>query len=563
MTQEHLNRRRGLGPFQALTATIVLALLVQHVFALPSAISSPDDSDAGSTGRSGYDIPIQSMKIPRRLARRGDVSGSIGLGNAADLLYTIPIRIGDTVSALHLDTGSSDMWIASDSCVTNACEGERNFNPYPISALRSTGADVQMFYGDSTTGTFATGVVGLDTAAVAGIAMVDQPFGLINDTSNLVVMFGTAGIFGLGFPSGSKVQQALTIQQSGSIFPTDSFIESTYTDGPLLSRISMTNQLEMPMFTVTLQRNTIDIAGEGLLTVGKLPNGIDNSTLTWVPLRLYNSSEGGMRPPTFAPNEVYPFRWEIDIDAVYLDGQRIADSAIEPTNGIGATRVSALLDTGNSILRGPEDVVDNILSTVSSRYDPDSQNPSAFFPCNIPHTLTFEIGGRMFPIDPRDFIGEVDGSDALECVADNIVPTDPPNIGALFRWSLGTPFFRSNLVAFHYGNLTHPSEDPPRIGILSLVPENADEVYLQAVQDARNNNGDFEETFHPAPTAQVATQNALTISQVAPSFTLTLTGPNNPQGTGGRRNSASGFMKTWAVRGMLVPSLIVAASLPL
>jgi Eukaryotic aspartyl protease len=59
-----------------------------------------------------------------------------------------------------------------------------------------------MFYGDSTTGTFAVGEVVKDTATVAGIAMSDQPFGLINDTTNPVVAFGTSGIFGLGFPWG-------------------------------------------------------------------------------------------------------------------------------------------------------------------------------------------------------------------------------------------------------------------------------------------------------------------------------------------------------------------------
>jgi len=53
-----------------------------------------------------------------------------------------------------------------------------------------------------------------------------------------------------------------------------------------------------------------------------------------------------------------------------------------------------------------------------------------------------------------------------------------------------------NLVAFHYGNLTHPSVDPPRIGILSLVPSNANELYATAVSDALNNGGNFEGKDH-------------------------------------------------------------------
>jgi len=85
---------------------------------------------------------------------------------------------------------------------------------------------------------------------------------------------------------------------------TDAFINATSTSGPLLARMSLTGELEMPMFTIMLQRDTIDISGQGMLTVGKLPDGIDNSSLTWMPVRLYSSGDGGMAPPSFAPNEV-------------------------------------------------------------------------------------------------------------------------------------------------------------------------------------------------------------------------------------------------------------------
>jgi hypothetical protein len=54
-----------------------------------------------------------------------------------------------------------------------------------------------------------------------------------------------------------------------------------------------------------LQRDMIDISGShGALTIGKLPDGIDNSSLTWVPVRLYKPGDGGLSPPSFAQNEV-------------------------------------------------------------------------------------------------------------------------------------------------------------------------------------------------------------------------------------------------------------------
>ena len=64
-----------------------------------------------------------------------------------------------------------------------------------------TGASVDLRYGDSLTGTHASGPVVRDTVAIAGLSMEDQVFASVNDTDNSAVQNGGAGIFGLGFPS--------------------------------------------------------------------------------------------------------------------------------------------------------------------------------------------------------------------------------------------------------------------------------------------------------------------------------------------------------------------------
>lgn len=97
-------------------------------------------------------------------------------------------------------------------------------------------------------------------------------------------------------------------------------------------------------------------------------------------------------------------------------------------------------------MRGPADVVQNVLQTVSPTYAASiSKNPNAdaSLPCTSAHELAFQIGGKMFPVDPRDFISATNANSAKNCVADTLVSTDPPGIGALFSWSLGDPFFKS------------------------------------------------------------------------------------------------------------------------
>lgn len=112
----------------------------------------------------------------------------------------------------------------------------------------------------------------------------------------------------------------------------------------------------------------------------------------------------------------------------------------------------------------------------------------------------FQIGGVRFPVDPRDFVSQASGSNGqAACAAGNIVATDAPRSGSLFSWNLGDPFLKSNLVVFYYGNLTHPSVDPPRMGFKSLVPTDAADLLEDAVGDAQKAGGNFESERYLAP----------------------------------------------------------------
>lgn len=80
----------------------------------------------------------------------------------------------------------------------------------------------------------------------------------------------------------------------------------SYSDiAPFLGRLIATNQIDGPLFSVTLQRDTIDIGGNsGQISVGELPLGVENGNLTWVPVRRYSEAEGGLSGPSDAPYEV-------------------------------------------------------------------------------------------------------------------------------------------------------------------------------------------------------------------------------------------------------------------
>lgn len=57
------------------------------------------------------------------------------------------------------------------------------------------------------------------------------------------------------------------------------------------------------------------------------------------------------------------------------------------------------------------------------------------------------------------------------------------------------------MVAFYYGNMTHPSQDPARVGFMSMVPSDASYALEKAVDAAIANGGVFLCTFsrHRSP----------------------------------------------------------------
>ncbi|KAJ6607703.1 aspartic peptidase domain-containing protein [Mycena sp. CBHHK59/15] len=517
--------------------TAQLALLFStlfwfFLFALSTSASpleTPPQQDADRT-ENGLHLPI-FRRESRGMRRRVGGTGSIGLGDFVDVTYSFLATVGGIQTPLVLDTGSSDLWVASDACT--ACTTLLPL--FPQSSFASAGLDVRLLYGDSLTGTHAFGVIGTDAVSFAGLTVPNQYFAAINNTNANVLDTGSTGIFGLGFPLNSVIWNKIFASKFSSsssqprrsaprrflssnygtrFFPdlgnlllgrkraassaelTNAVLRSYPTEGPAVTRLVTTQALAAPMFTVTLQRDTVDIGGNaGVLSLGELPASVQNSSLTWVPVRKYPASQG-LNPPADSPNEEYPIAWELFIDDVYLDGVRLPRSNLSAST----IKLSALIDTGNSLLRGPADVVKVINAQLGGS--------ASSFPCFTPHTLAYQIGGQMFPVDPRDFISQAFDGEVTDCVA-NVVETDSPveGQGYQYSWSLGDPFLKSVLASFYYGNITYPSHDPPRIGLLSTVPSDAGPFLQSALSKAAaQNGGELFATTEAAPTGVPAAE---------------------------------------------------------
>ncbi|KAG8221443.1 aspartic peptidase domain-containing protein [Butyriboletus roseoflavus] len=454
------------------------------------------------------------------------------------LTYNVQIQVGETHIPVVLDTGSSDLWVLSTSC-QETCSSTK-VPLYPLSSFRPAHLDAKLLYGDSNTGTYAQGPIGSDSVSLAGLNLQSQYFSAINFTNTSVVQTGSGGILGLGFPFNSLVWIDLSLSQNSSSnakvhrdihteeaidansrfpdslqnpvtrwFPkndlgddagtpivrsmrqlttTAALQSSIVSYGPLIPRLVAQGMLDSPMFSITLQRDTIQIGGnEGMLSIGQLPPSVHSESLTWVSVRGYSASQGGLNPPSDAPEEVYPVAWEIPLDDVWFDGVKLRRSKMSSPN----ITLSALIDTGNSLIRGPPDVVAQILAILGG----------PLFACSPPHSLVFEIGGKHFPVDPRDFVSEARPGNPDLCSA-NLVPTDVPVSGGpgyLYSWNLGNPFLKGVLAAFHYGSLTRPSQNPPRVGLLSTVDPNAGKQLCDDKHHAEEEHEGYPIIAEPAP----------------------------------------------------------------
>ncbi|KAI0300074.1 aspartic peptidase domain-containing protein [Multifurca ochricompacta] len=420
------------------------------------------------------------------IRRRVPKLGSIGLGDYYDVTYNVLVQIGETFTPLVLDTGSSDLWVLSSSCSADCFSVSVPL--YHQTSFQPSGLAVRLAYGDSLTGTYAQGPVGKDVAGVAGLRLQDQYLAAISETNTSVLQTGSAGIFGLGFPVNrllvSKTARDASLEAwnlpafSTRIFPdlseirgqgssatrddwgrllspsVDDALASFATNGPLLTRLILAGALASPIVAISMQRDTVEIGGnQGMLSIGELPIGIAAGDLTWVPLRGYTVAEGGLPAPEDSPNESYI--------------------------------------QGNSLIRGPKDVLESITGHLGGNtYD-----------CSEAHTLAFQIGGNLYPLDPRDF-GSQTFEDTTAYCTPNIAPTDPPGSGFLYSWSIGDPFFKSVFIAFYYGNLTHPSQDQPRVGFLSTVPSDAAQRLQVGVQLANTTlGGNLPMTYEAAPSS--------------------------------------------------------------
>uniref|UniRef100_A0AAQ4PN68 Peptidase A1 domain-containing protein n=1 Tax=Gasterosteus aculeatus aculeatus TaxID=481459 RepID=A0AAQ4PN68_GASAC len=190
--------------------------------------------------------------------------------------------------------------------------------------------------------------LGLEKGQVGGLAVTNQIFGLSESEAPFMQYMRADGILGLAYPR---------LSASGAT--------------PVFDNMMREGLVNQDLFSVYLSS---DSQQGSVVTFGGVDPNHYSGPISWIPLS----------------NELY---WQITVDSVTVNGQVVA------CNG----GCQAIVDTGTSLIVGPQSSISSINSRVGAR----SQNGDYLVNCNgiaqMPD-VTFHIHGQEFTIPASAYV---------------------------------------------------------------------------------------------------------------------------------------------------------------
>lgn len=279
-----------------------------------------------------------------------------------DTLYFINATIGTPPQhvRLHLDTGSSDLWVntpSSELCrsSTRPCDYAGTYTANASSTYEYVGSYFNISYVD---GSGAIGDYVSDTVAIGGQRLDRLQFGIGYASSN------AQGILGIGYPL-NEVQ----VSRAG-LPPYNNLPAQMVADG-----LIRTN-------AYSLWLNDLD-ASTGSILFGGVDSEKHEGALELLPVQ----SEAG----------VYA-EFMITLTKLQLDDRQIG----------GDLALAVLLDTGSSLTYLPDPLVHDIYRRVGAVYDAEAN--AAYVPCSLarnasaPRRLVFTFTSPAISVDMDELV---------------------------------------------------------------------------------------------------------------------------------------------------------------
>lgn len=249
-----------------------------------------------------------------------------------------------------LDTGSSNLWVPSQSCGSIACYLHSTYDSASSSTYKANGSEFEIHYGSGS----LSGFISNDDVSIGDLKIKGQDFAEATEEPGLAFAFGRFdGILGLGYD---------TISVNKIVPPF----------------YQMVNQglLDEPVFAFYLG----DTEGESEATFGGVDKSRYEGKIEWIPLR----------------RKAY---WEVDLDFIAY-GDEVAE--LENTG--------VILDTGTSLNVIPSSLAELLNSEMGAKKGYNGQYTIECEKRNTLPDITFSLSGSNYSLPATDYILEVSGS---------------------------------------------------------------------------------------------------------------------------------------------------------
>ncbi|KAF8629234.1 hypothetical protein AX17_005814 [Amanita inopinata Kibby_2008] len=330
--------------------------------------------------RYGYPLYANSSHAPS--VKRASVANIPVVNQGHDATYFASLNIGTPPQTLNLvlDTGSSDLWVADDTC-TNCDRTTPFFQSRQSSTaelLSGPGSRVQLSYGSGQ----VSGTVARDTVSMSGFTLQKQVFLSVDDVSRNFLQGSVSGILGLAFTSLARTEAT-----------------------PFWLALINNGQLEAQEMSFWLRRLLNDVNANDEAPGGAFTLGGTNSSLFVGDVEFLNILGN---PNTF---------WLLTLSQVTVQGNHIPISQ-------GSSAIAAI-DTGTTLIGGPSADVKAIYDAIPNSQPLENSGGLYAFPCDSQVAVSLSFGGKLWAINPQDMI-----------VAQ--VPQTKSCVGGIFDLAMGT-----------------------------------------------------------------------------------------------------------------------------
>ncbi|KAH8399806.1 hypothetical protein KR215_003020, partial [Drosophila sulfurigaster] len=299
--------------------------------------------------RGNVKAEVAHLRAKYGLPQTRSVNGE-ELSNSMNMAYYGAITIGTPAQDFKVlfDSGSSNLWVPSNTCDSYACEVHNQYDSSASSSYVANGESFSIQYG---TGSL-TGILSTDTVNVNGLSIASQTFA--EATNEPGTNFNDAkfdGILGMGYQS---------ISQDNVVPPFYKMVSQGLVDSSV--------------FSFYLARAGTSTTNGGELIFGGSDSSLYSGDLVYVPV-----SEQGY--------------WQFAMAGASVDGYSLCDDC------------QAIADTGTSLIVAPANAYE-LLNEILNVDDEGLVDCSTV--SSLP-VITFNIGTGSFTLEPSAYIIQSDG----------------------------------------------------------------------------------------------------------------------------------------------------------